>query len=272
MKKTILITGSSTGIGKATAKLFQEKGYNVVATMRSPEKEGELTKLDNVLVTRLDVQDKQSIVDAVNAGTEKFGQIDILLNNAGYGIVGPVEALSNEKIRNQFDVNFFGVIDVMNEVLPQMRKRKEGLIINVSSIGGRVVYPYVSVYNSTKFALECLTEGMQYELNPLGIKFKLIEPGAIKTHFGSSMDAEGADRIEDYKNGFSRVMKAFESILSEGASDPGMVADIIYQAATDETDRLRYLAGEDAVSGQESRNQMDDVAFKNMMAGQMGLW
>ena len=271
MSKTILITGTSTGIGKATAKLFQAKGWNVVATMRTPEKETELTELDNVLVARLDVTDKASITAAVAAGVEKFGQIDVVVNNAGYGIMGALEAFSDEQIRRQFDVNFFGVIDVMKEVLPAMRARRDGMIVNVTSIGGRVVYPSVHVYNSTKFALECLTEGMKYELKPLGIKLKIIEPGAIKTEFMNSIDPAGAD-IEDYRAGSQKIAEAFANILGDGASSPESVADVIYESVTDGSDRLRYLAGDDAIAAQETVKNTDSDEFINGVAANFGLW
>ncbi len=270
MAQTIFITGSSTGIGRATAKLFHQNGWNVVATMRSPEKEEELKALDNVLVTQLDVLDQASIDAAVKVAVDQFGQIDVLLNNAGYGIMGPMETLDDALIRRQFDVNYFGVIDCMKAVLPHMRQRKKGMIINVSSIGGLVAYPYLTIYNSTKFALECLTEGAQYELNPLGIKLKLIEPGAIKTQFGGSMQLSETGAIEDYKPGFGTMVSKLEGML-DNASSPELVADVIWQAATDGTDQVRYLAGQDAVDNWATRRQMEDAAFKNMFVEQLGL-
>jgi len=136
MKKTILITGSSSGIGKATARFFQREGWNVIATMRSPEKETELSALPNVLVARLDVQDSASIAAAVSAGIERFGRIDVLLNNAGYGAYGLLEATPMEKIRRQFDVNVIGLLETTKAVLPHLRANKSGTIINISSIGG----------------------------------------------------------------------------------------------------------------------------------------
>mgnify|MGYP001171534671 FL=1 len=145
MPKTILITGSSSGIGKVTAKLFHEKGWNVIATMRTPEKERELTALENVLVARLDVQDHTSIHDAVQLGIKRFGKIDVLLNNAGYGAYGPLEATSIEKIRRQFDVNVIGLLDVTKAILPHFRQNKDGMVINVSSIAGKMAFPLGSL-------------------------------------------------------------------------------------------------------------------------------
>jgi NADP-dependent 3-hydroxy acid dehydrogenase YdfG len=142
MSKTILITGSSSGIGKATAKYFQAKGWNVIATMRKPENETELNKLQNVLVTRLDVQEPATIEDAIQKGIERFGTIDVLLNNAGYGAFGVLEAAPIENIRRQFDVNVIGLIQVMQAILPHFRKNKSGTVINISSIGGKMTFPW----------------------------------------------------------------------------------------------------------------------------------
>ncbi len=180
MKKTVLITGTSSGFGKLTAKKFQLEGWNVIATMRSPEKETELTQLDNVLVTRLDVTDADSITDAVVKGLERFGKIDVLVNNAGYVVAGVTEEISEENARRQFDVNVFGVLNVMQAVLPHFRANKSGTIVNFSSIGGKITTPFMAIYQSSKFAIEGLTEAMQYELDRLNIKLKLIEPGGCR--------------------------------------------------------------------------------------------
>ena len=145
-KKTILITGSSSGIGKVTAKIFHDKGWNVIATMRSPEKETELGALDNVLVTRLDVLDSDSIAKAVEQGIAKFGKIDVLVNNAGYGAWGVLEATPMDKVRRQFDVNVIGLIETTKAVLPHFRSNLNGTIINISSLGGKVTFPLGSLY------------------------------------------------------------------------------------------------------------------------------
>jgi NADP-dependent 3-hydroxy acid dehydrogenase YdfG len=141
MNKTIFITGASSGLGKETAKLFQSKGWNVIATMRKPEDETVLTTLDNVLVSRLDVLDVDSIGNAVNEGILKFGKIDVLLNNAGYGAYGPLESFSREQIIRQFNTNVIGLLDVTKALLPHFRENKSGVIINISSIGGKITFP-----------------------------------------------------------------------------------------------------------------------------------
>ena len=270
MKKTVLITGASSGFGRATVKLFHQKGWNVVAAMRSPEKETELSVLSGVLVTRLDVTRKSEIDEAVQAGIREFGQIDVLVNNAGYGTLGALEAAPEEVIRQQFDVNLFGLIEVTKAILPGMRKQGSGVIINISSVGGRVTFPFCTLYHASKFAVEGMTESLQYELNPLGIRLKLVEPGGYKTDFaGRSMSYYGAGGLEGYQEPFDRFAgKLDQWPMSENL---GEVAEAIFQAATDGTERLRYPVGHDAVPLLESRQQVDDVTFKKLMISQTGI-
>jgi NAD(P)-dependent dehydrogenase (short-subunit alcohol dehydrogenase family) len=270
MKKTVLITGASSGFGRESVKLFVEKGWNVIATMRSPENETELSGLAGVLVTRLDVTDKGSIHEAIKAGVRKFGAIDVLVNNAGYGAIGALEAASEEVIRQQFEVNFFGLIAVTKAVLPGMRARKSGVIINVSSIGGRLTFPFCTLYHATKFAVEGLTESLQYELNPLGIRLKIIEPGGYKTNFsGRSMTLYGGGGLDGYQERFDSMLGRLEQWPMSG--NIGEVADVIYEAASDDSEKLRYPVGHDAGPLLEARRQMDDVAFKKMMLDQTGI-
>jgi NAD(P)-dependent dehydrogenase (short-subunit alcohol dehydrogenase family) len=267
MKRTVLITGASSGFGRETVKLFREKDWNVIATMRSPEKEAELTALSDVLVVRLDVTDKASIASAVAAGIHAFGGIDVLVNNAGYGTLGALEAAPEDVIRQQFEVNFFGLIDVTKAVLPGMRARRSGVIVNVSSIGGRVTFPYCSLYHATKFAVEGLTESMQYELNPMGIRTKIVEPGGYKTEFaGRSMGFYGVGSFDDYRPPYDLFIRNLAQWpMSEKI---GEVAEVIYEAATDGSEKLRYPAGHDAAPLLEMRRQTDDVAFKKMIIDQ----
>lgn len=270
MKQTVLITGASSGFGKAAVALFHEKGWNVVATVRSPEATTAFAALKNVLVTRLDVTDKSSIQAAVAAAISQFGQIDVLVNNAGYGTLGALEAASDEVIRQQFDVNVFGLIEVTKAVLPGMRARKTGTIINISSVGGRLTFPFSTLYHSTKFAVEGLTESLQYELNPLGIRLKLVEPGGYKTDFANrSMIYYGSGGLDSYQEPFDRFAGMIEHWpMSENL---GEVADAIYRAATDGTAALRYPVGHDALELLKARQQMDDVAFKAMLSAQTGI-
>jgi NAD(P)-dependent dehydrogenase (short-subunit alcohol dehydrogenase family) len=270
MKNTVLITGASSGFGKVAAKLFHTNGWNVIATMRSPEKETELASLSNVFVSKLDVTDKLSIQNTVAAGIEKFGKIDVLVNNAGYGALGALEASTEEQVRQQFEVNFFGLIEVTKAILPGMRQNRSGVIINVSSVGGRVTFPFSSLYHATKFAVEGLTESLQYELNPLGISLKIIEPGGYKTEFaGRSMDLFSVDSLVEYQPAFNK----FTTMLDQWpmSENIGEVADAIYEAATDGTEKLRYPVGHDAGQLIQIRQQMSDADFKKMMTAQMGI-
>lgn len=270
MTKTIFITGASTGIGKATAILFAEKGWNVVATMRSPDKEKELTDLDNVLVTRLDVTDGESIAAAVDAARKRFDNIDVLLNNAGYGAYGPLEAFPMENIRRQFDTNVIGLLEVTKAVLPHFRKQKSGVIVNISSIGGKMTFPLGTLYHGTKFAVEGLSEALHYELDPIGIKVKIVEPGAIATDFGGrSFDFTNDESMEEYQPTVQKLFSGFENALSN-ASPASVVADVIWTASTDGTDQLRYTAGDDAKTLMAGRKAADDATFIAGIKAQFG--
>lgn len=246
MTKTILITGASSGLGKATAKLFHSKGWNVIATMRNPEKEEELKKLTNILITKLDVQDPASIRDAIKTGVEEFGTINALVNSAGYGLMGVFESATPEQIQKQFDVNVFGLMATTQAVLPYLRANKEGVIINISSFGGILALPFGSVYNSSKFAVEGFSESLSHELATLNIAVKIIEPGSIATNFRNGIEVIKND-IPEYTSSltefFSRYPKPTEHLAKSTASD---VANTIYQAATDGKRQLRYVIGADA--------------------------
>ncbi len=269
--KTILITGASSGIGRATARRFQAAGWNVVATMRSPERESELQQLDRVLVTQLDVTDFTSIATSVEAGLARFGRIDAVVNNAGYGAYGPLEATPFEKVRRQFDVNVFGVIATTQALLPHFRANRAGLVINVSSIGGKITFPLGTLYHGTKFAVEGLSEALHYELATLGVQVKIIEPGMIRTDFaGRSFDFSNDERLSEYQPVVQALLAAFGP-MTETASPPERVADVIYAAATDGSDQLRYEAGDDAVSLLAARREADDATFLGGIKAQFGL-
>ncbi|AYL96635.1 SDR family oxidoreductase [Mucilaginibacter celer] len=271
MKNTILITGASSGIGKATAQLFQAKGWNVIATMRKPENETELTALDNVLVTRLDVLDLDSIKQAVSAGIEKFGKIDVLVNNAGYGAYGPLEAFPRENIVRQFNTNVIGLLDVTLALLPHFRANKSGVIINISSIGGKMTFPMGTLYHGTKFAVEGITESLGFEVEQFGGKVKIVEPGAIATDFaGRSFDFNNDESLTEYQELVNKVMTVLPAMVAN-ASPASVVADVIYEAATDGTNRLRYTAGEDAREIIANRKLADDETFIGGMKAQFGL-
>ncbi|GAA4311135.1 SDR family oxidoreductase [Mucilaginibacter gynuensis] len=247
MSKTVLITGSSSGIGKAAAKFFHQKGWNVIATMRSPEKETELQDQDNFLITRLDVQKPDTIKAAVEAGIARFGSIDALVNNAGYGQYGVFESLTPAIIQEQFDVNVFGVMNTIREVLPHFRERKAGTILNISSGAGRFTLPIISMYCASKFALEGFSEALSFELAALNIGVKIIEPGGTSTNF----IAESAQRfackegLGEYDNFLAAASQMFDSLKEMQLATAEEVAEVIYNAATDGTDTLRYVVGND---------------------------
>jgi NAD(P)-dependent dehydrogenase (short-subunit alcohol dehydrogenase family) len=271
MRKTILITGSSSGLGKETAKLFQRQGWNVIATMRNPEDEGELNLLNNVLVTKLDVLDVDSIEVATNAGIREFGKIDVLLNNAGYGAYGPLEAFSRDKIIRQFNTNVVGLLDVTRALLPHFRKNQDGIIINISSIGGKMAFPLGALYHGTKFAVEGISESLHYEVEQFGGKVKIIEPGAIATDFtGRSLDFSNDEKLIEYQPFIGTIMSAMQSLF-RNASPASVIADVIYEAATDGKNQLRYTAGEDAKAMIASHKQYDDDSFKAGMKATFGI-
>lgn len=243
-KKTVLITGCSTGFGKLAAKTFQAKGWNVIATMRKPEKETELTQLDDVLVTRLDVTDDKSVAEAVEKGLAKFGSIDVLVNNAGIGGAAIFEQYSEEAIRSTYETNVFGVMRVSRAVLPHMRKQKEGCIINVTSVAGMFGAPGHSIYSSTKYAVEGLSEAMALEYKPFNIKVKTVAPGGYETAFKENADTDSIANGSPELVGYARALVSkIEGIIDndllrpEGAppADPQEVADKIYECATTET-------------------------------------
>ncbi|KAI9452844.1 short-chain dehydrogenase/reductase SDR [Russula earlei] len=271
MNKTILITGASSGIGKATATLFQSKGWNVIATMRNPANETALNTLDNVLVTELDVLDPVSIENAVKKGIQQFGKIDVLLNNAGYGAFGALESFSREQIIRQFNTNVIGLLDVTKALLPHFRGNKSGTIINISSIGGKMTFPLGSLYHGTKFAVEGISEALSYEMEQFGGKIKIIEPGAIATDFaGRSFDFSNDETLTEYQSLVGKTMGATTAMF-ENASPASVVAGVIYEAATDGSDQLRYAAGEDASQILATRRQLDDASFIGGMKAQFGL-
>lgn len=272
MSRTAFITGASTGIGRATAQRFQAEGWNVVATMRSPEDGAALADLPGVLVTRLDVTDSSSISAAVAEARAAFGGIDVLVNNAGFGAYGPLEVTDMEVVRRQFDTNVIGLLEVTQAVLPTMREQHSGVIVNISSVGGRMTFPLGSLYHGSKYAVEGLSEALTYELAPFGISVKIIEPGRVDTDFGgrSFVLTTGPERSA-YQAVIGAVFEGFTARQGQDHASAEDVATAIYNAATDGTRQLRYIVGEDAEALLNARAAMDDVAFLDMMGGNFGL-
>ena len=240
MDKVVLITGSSTGIGLETAKLFQTKNWKVAATMRSPETAGELSNIVDVACIRLDVTDVPSIRSAIDETLEKFGRIDAVVNNAGYAVVGPFEATTPEQIDRQFQTNVFGLMNVCREILPYFREQRRGVIVNVASVGGRMTFPLYSLYNATKWAVEGFSESLQYELEEFNIRVKIIEPGPIKTDFyGRSATVAKKEGLTAYDHFTDLVLPNMKE-AGETAPDGSIVAQTIYDAVTDGSSKLRY--------------------------------
>ena len=210
MKKVVIITGASRGFGELIAKKFQKENFQVIATMRNVDSCPSLKKLENVDIKKLDVTVKSDIKNVVEYTVEKYGRIDILINNAGYGAFGFLEEASDEEIRNQFNVNYFGLIDCIKGVLPQMRKQKDGVIVNISSIAGRFGLPFTSLYNSSKFAVEGLTECLHYELSLFGIDIKTVAPGSFRTGFHDSINFTEDEKKEDLDVVRENLKKALE--------------------------------------------------------------
>jgi NAD(P)-dependent dehydrogenase (short-subunit alcohol dehydrogenase family) len=273
MSQTILITGASSGIGKASATLFADRGWNVVATMRNPNDGADLTQRSDVLVTRLDLLDSDSIEAAVAAGLDRFGTIDVLLNNAGYGAYGPLEATPMPVLRRQFDVNLFGLVETIQAVLPAMRAQHSGVIVNVSSVGGRITYPLGSLYHGSKWAVEGLSEALHYELAAVGIRVKLVEPGGVNTDFGGRSFVFTHDpELPDYQPLVDAAAAALEAGTPSGSQEPEEVAEVIFTAATDGTTQLRYISGEGAKALLANRYSAEqDEQFVAGMRSQFGL-
>jgi NAD(P)-dependent dehydrogenase (short-subunit alcohol dehydrogenase family) len=267
-KKTVLITGTSTGFGKTATKLFAKNGWNVVATMRRPEAEKDLTELDDVFVTRLDVQDKPSIAAAIGAGIARFGKIDAVINNAGFGLFGLFETTPPEKIQEQFAVNVFGVMDVTRAILPHLRKNEGGLIINISSGAGVFTLPMLSMYCASKFALEGFSEALSYELLSQNIIVKIVEPGGVvSTDFGKRSGQEAAHNasLPDYDAFVTAANATFASLRAGRLATEEDVATVIHTAATDGTRQLRYVATADIEPLVKARRETSEQEYIALM-------
>jgi NAD(P)-dependent dehydrogenase (short-subunit alcohol dehydrogenase family) len=241
--KTIFITGASAGLGKATAKLFQSKGWKVIATMRNPEKETELNQLGNITLLPLDVTDIMQIKATVQRAID-MDTIDVVFNNAGYGLIGPLESYTEEQVRSQFETNFFGVIWVTQAFIPYFRERKHGLFMNTTSLCGLISLPQSSIYNASKWALEGWSESMSYDLARFNIGIKNIAPGGIKSNYMNVMKV-----VEDEAYGavMQRMMEGFNDGTLMEFTEAEQIAETVYLAATDGKDQLTYPAGNDAI-------------------------
>jgi NAD(P)-dependent dehydrogenase (short-subunit alcohol dehydrogenase family) len=264
-QKTIFITGTSSGLGRAATKLFSAKGWKVIATMRSPdsEKETELTKLPGVTVLSLDVTNPQQINEAV-AKAVALGGVDVVYNNAGYGLAGPLEGLTDEQIERMVNTNMLGAVRITKAFVPHFREKGAGLFINTTSIGGLIAVPFNSIYHLTKWALEGWSESMAFELKRFGIGMKTISPGGMKTDFFTRSFDTGKHKA--YDAFVDKVMAVITDPKTMATySTPDQIAEVVYEAATDGKEQLRYVAGADAKATYALRLQLGDEAFRHAM-------
>jgi NAD(P)-dependent dehydrogenase (short-subunit alcohol dehydrogenase family) len=269
--KTVLITGCSSGIGRAVAHRFAKAGWNVVATMRDPSQAGDLAGLPNVFVHALDVTDQASVKAAVDATLERFSRIDALVNNAGFGLFGPFETASDAVIDRQFATNVFGVFNVTRAVLPTLRQQGAGVIVNVASVGGLTTLPFNSLYHATKYAVVGFTESLNHELAQFGIQAKFVAPGGVTTDFsGRSLSVTFTDNNHPYAASVAKAMAAWGSRRA-GYSTPEQTAEVIYAAATDDKRQVRYVAGTDAESLLSTRAGLDDAGYLQLVQQSFGL-
>lgn len=266
MSKTVLITGTSTGIGHATVLRFADAGWNVAATMRNPDDaDPAFADHANIAVFALDITDPASIDAALAATEARFGQIDAVVNNAGYGQAGFFEGVTDAQIRANFDTNFFGTANMMRAVLPKMRARHEGVILNVSSVGSTFGIPSNGIYVSTKWALEGLSESLWHELTPTGVRLKTLQPAGVETPFLTKPDYTvpkvGIDDYEDYYQTFQKAMTADHWRLEPAE----VIADRIFDAVTDDSDRLRYFSGPVLNWIREAKRTLSDEDYERFM-------
>ena len=272
MTKTVLITGCSSGIGKAAAQLFASRGWNVIATMRNPNAGSEFAPLQNVQTLALDVTQYASIQAAVAAGVERFGTIDALVNNAGFGVFGPFETASQDLIERQINTNLIGVFNMTRVILPIMRTQRHGTIINIASVGGLTTLPLNSIYHATKYAVVGFTEALVYELAPFGINAKVICPGGVVTDFaGRSLSRTFEGDRAPYDKTIKNVFAAFQSRSGSNYSQPMAIAEVIFTAATDSTQKIKYIAGADGQALIDSRLSMTEADYIKMMNQRFGL-
>ena len=272
-KKVALVTGSSSGIGYETALLLARNGFDTFATMRNMNKSKEITEVSKrenlpLRVMQLDVNDDRSVADAINNILNEKKSIEVVVNNAGYGLMGSVEESSLDEIKAQFETNFFGAIRVIKEVIPIMRKQRTGTIVNVSSVAGRIGFPMGSAYVSSKFALEGLSESMSYELKQFGIKIVLIEPGVINTNFALVTPKKALEANSSYSQLMNKLEENLFSTIANG-TPPKDVANVILHSITKESPEHRYLVGNDAVELINARKNSTDEEFEKMIVANL---
>ena len=259
--QTIFITGASSGLGKAAAKLFADKGWHVIATMRNPENGIDLASNENITVLPLDVTKPDQIAE-ITAKAIALG-VDVVFNNAGVGLIGPLEATTDESIQKQLDINFFSVARVTRAFIPYFREQKKGIFLATTSIGGLVTFPFNTGYCASKWAVEGFYESLSFELSEFNIGVKTISPGAIDTSFRTSMEFVQNDA---YTGAFNKMYQAFTTGKTPTSVSPvAAIAAVVYEAATDGKKQVRYVAGKDAHIYIEQREKSGAEQFRSNM-------
>jgi NAD(P)-dependent dehydrogenase (short-subunit alcohol dehydrogenase family) len=262
-KKVWFITGASSGFGKAFSEYAIGQGYNVVVSARRTEKLALIKALapDQVEAIGMDVNNREEVAVAVKKTIERFGRIDVLINNAGYGMLGAVEETPEEELRAQMETNFFGAAAVTKAFLPQFRKQRSGAIVNISSLGGQLSFAGYSAYSASKFALEGFSEALATELSPFGIKVLIVEPGAFRTELVGAA-ARSMPEMEEYKQTVGNTRKFAQEMHGTQEGDPAKAAAAIDKALHAEKTPLRLQLGSDAITmiRQHSQTLLDDLA------------
>lgn len=270
MDKVALVTGSSSGIGFETALGLARSGYHTYASMRDTKKGAKIQEVAtkeklSISIIQLDVDSPESIKAAISQIMSEKKRIDVLVNNAGYGIFGCLEDLSVDEFKAQFETNFFAIIRLIQEVAPIMRNQKSGTIVNISSVAGRIGFPGSPAYISSKFAIEGLSECLRYELSPFGINTIIIEPGVIKTNFFRSMKMpKNAKPDSPYKDITNKVVAGIK-MMAEMGTHPKEVADVIIKAVQEKNPLPRYPVGNDAIMFLEAKKMKTDIEFENYL-------
>ena len=270
MEKVAIVTGSSSGIGFETSLALAREGYFTYATMRDTTKSNkikEIAQKENlkINVLELDVDDEKSVKSAIAQILDQKQRVDVLVNNAGWGLWGCVEDVSIDEFKEQFETNFFSIIRLIQEVAPTMRKQGSGTIVNVSSVVGRIGFPASPAYISSKFALEGLSESLRFEFAPFGVDVIIIEPGVIKTNFMKNMKMAKKSELDTvYKDITTKVVSGVKMMVEMG-TPPKEVANTIVKAIKDKKPLPRYVVGNDALMFLEAKKSKTDIEFENYL-------
>jgi len=270
MEKVAVITGTSSGIGFETALALAREGYHTYATMRDITKSDKIKEIEKkeslkIDVLELDVDNEDSAKTAIQQILDQKQRIDVLVNNAGWGLWGCVEDVSVDEFRAQFETNFFSIIRLIQEVTPTMRKQGSGTIVNVSSVAGRIGFPASPAYISSKFALEGLSESLRLEMAPFGVNVVIIEPGVIKTNFLNPMKMAKRSESDTVYRDITVKVTSGVKMMAEMGTHPKEVADIIVKAIRNEKPLPRYIVGNDALMFLEARKNKTDIEFENYL-------